>query len=282
MTIQTTPGITIQVRRDTAANWTSQNNILALGEIGFETITNKFKIGDGASAWPALSYYTQTGVNSGAASLDSAGKILVAQLPSSILGALIYQTTYNSSTNLSGATTPAAITAGNKGLYWKVSVAGTYPTVSGIYWNVGDLIIDNGATFDKIDGIGSEVLTVAGKTGTVTLSAATDLSDISTVSLTTLNTPLATALAAKVSTISAGTGGATFGGSVTAPTINIPIPTLTGDATGSGSGSFAVTLAASGVTASTYTNATVTVDAKGRITSASSGAATTTISGGSA
>jgi hypothetical protein len=47
--------------------------------------------------------------------------------------------------------------------------------------------------------------------------------------------------------------------------------TLSGDVTGSGTGSFATTLASSGVSAGTYTNATVTVDAKGRITSASSG-----------
>ena len=49
--------------------------------------------------------------------------------------------------------------------------------------------------------------------------------------------------------------------------------TLTGDVTGSGTGSFATTLANSGVTAGTYTLATITVDAKGRITSASSGSA---------
>lgn len=49
--------------------------------------------------------------------------------------------------------------------------------------------------------------------------------------------------------------------------------TLTGDVTGSGTGSFATTLANSGATAGTYTFATVTVDAKGRVTSASSGAA---------
>lgn len=49
--------------------------------------------------------------------------------------------------------------------------------------------------------------------------------------------------------------------------------TLSGDATGSGSTAIAVTLANSGVTAGTYSNATVTVDAKGRVTSASSGSA---------
>ncbi len=47
--------------------------------------------------------------------------------------------------------------------------------------------------------------------------------------------------------------------------------TISGDASGSGTTSIPLTLSNSGVTAGTYTNATVTVDAKGRVTSASSG-----------
>ena len=49
--------------------------------------------------------------------------------------------------------------------------------------------------------------------------------------------------------------------------------TLTGDLTGSGTGSFATTLANSGVTAGSYIRATITVDAKGRVTSATSNTA---------
>ena len=46
----------LQVRRDTAANWTSTNPTLASGEIGFETDTLKFKIGNGSTVWTSLGY----------------------------------------------------------------------------------------------------------------------------------------------------------------------------------------------------------------------------------
>jgi len=52
----------IYLRRDTAANWVSAQTsagstpILGAGELGFETDTGKFKIGNGTTLWGALPY----------------------------------------------------------------------------------------------------------------------------------------------------------------------------------------------------------------------------------
>ena len=50
----------LQNRRDTAANWTTNNPTLAAGEIGYETDTGKLKIGTGSANWTSLGY-TQNG-----------------------------------------------------------------------------------------------------------------------------------------------------------------------------------------------------------------------------
>lgn len=46
-----------ELRRDTAAQWSSMNPILLEGEPGFETDTNKLKIGDGFTSWNSLAYF---------------------------------------------------------------------------------------------------------------------------------------------------------------------------------------------------------------------------------
>lgn len=49
--------VRIQMKHDAAADWTTNGTIVLLdGEIGFETDTGKFKIGDGSTAWSALLY----------------------------------------------------------------------------------------------------------------------------------------------------------------------------------------------------------------------------------
>ena len=46
----------IIIRNDTAEVWKTKNSILSKGEFGVENDTNKFKIGDGSTAWNDLAY----------------------------------------------------------------------------------------------------------------------------------------------------------------------------------------------------------------------------------
>lgn len=87
----------------------------------------------------------QKGVALGLTPLDSGAKISTTYLPDAILGAMRYQTVWDASTNTPPL--PAA-SASNKGYYWIVSVA------YGVY-NVGDWVVSNGASYDKIDNTDS-------------------------------------------------------------------------------------------------------------------------------
>lgn len=65
--------IQIQFRRDTASDWTAENPTLVSGELGYETDTGKFKIGDGSTAWNSLAYVSPLQVNT----IDAKGDIIV-------------------------------------------------------------------------------------------------------------------------------------------------------------------------------------------------------------
>jgi hypothetical protein len=50
----------IKHKRDTAANWTTNNPVLLEGQIGFEkngSVYTQFKVGDGVTAWNSLAYF---------------------------------------------------------------------------------------------------------------------------------------------------------------------------------------------------------------------------------
>ncbi len=64
---------TLQVRRGTAAQWTSRNPLLKQGEPGYETDTGKIKFGDGVKYWNQLGYLAGAGVPG-----DSAYEVAVA------------------------------------------------------------------------------------------------------------------------------------------------------------------------------------------------------------
>jgi hypothetical protein len=87
----------MQQRRGTASQWHTANPILNAGEIGFESDTNKFKMGDGINHWDDLNYFldavalggsiddyiplTQKGAANGVATLNSSGLLESSQIP---------------------------------------------------------------------------------------------------------------------------------------------------------------------------------------------------------
>jgi hypothetical protein len=66
-----------QQRSATAAVWTASNPLLLIGEIGWETDTQKAKMGDGVNRWNSLSYITALGTGGGGISDGDKGDITV-------------------------------------------------------------------------------------------------------------------------------------------------------------------------------------------------------------
>jgi len=106
------------------------------------------------------------GSANGVATLDGTGKVPTSQLPAAVLGAVAYQGAWNATTN--SPTIPAAA-SGNLGHYYKVATAGS-TDIDGITdWKVGDWIVSNGSTWDKIDNT-DQVTSVAGRQGAVVIT----------------------------------------------------------------------------------------------------------------
>ena len=199
------------------------------------------------------------GKASGVASLDSNSKIITSQLPDYLLGQVMYggnastvatTTTISPSDSLKtkknitatsisivdSATSTTANTYGwqnMEGVYFICQASGTF---AGVSFETGDWIISTGAKWEKIDNTDA-VKSVNGQIGDVNL---TRVNEAGTADK--LKTARTIALKGDA------TGSTTFDGSANKD-IN-------------------VTLANTGVAAGTYNN--VTVDAKGRVTAASS------------
>ena len=69
--------INIQLRRGTAAEWTSVNPVLALAELCIETDTDLFKIGNGVDAWNDLPYGGLRGYVGSSGYTGSVGSMIV-------------------------------------------------------------------------------------------------------------------------------------------------------------------------------------------------------------
>lgn len=101
------------------------------------------------------------GIASGVATLDSNAKVPLSQINDSLIGNVNYQGLYDASTN-----TPNLDTVAPKGHYYITSVAGSS---QGLGLEVGDWIISNGTSWDKVDNTDA-VSSVNGRTGNVVIT----------------------------------------------------------------------------------------------------------------
>jgi hypothetical protein len=105
--------VQIQLRNGTAAQWTSANPTLAVGELGAETDTGKFKIGTGSTAWNSLAYAAAGTVTSVGLSAPSIFTVTGSPVSSSGTLAISYSGTALPVANGGTNATSAGITAFN-------------------------------------------------------------------------------------------------------------------------------------------------------------------------
>jgi hypothetical protein len=122
------PNIQFQFRRGTSTEWTTANTVLASGEMGIETNTKLFKIGDGTTAWNSLAYGGLQGATGPAGSPGGATG------PQGATGSGATGATGTAGTNgATGATGPAG-TSGTNGATGSTGPTGaTGPSGTGLY-----------------------------------------------------------------------------------------------------------------------------------------------------
>ena len=178
--------VQIQIRRGTAAAWTSANPTLAAGEFAIETDTDFYKIGDGSTAWTSLGYSSLPSTAISNTVVDAKGDIIAATADNTVAKLTV---------GSNGQVLTAASGQGT-GLQWAtmthtaITVADTTDTTCfvGLFESAtGDLgpKTDAGVTYNA----GTGMLTATGFTGPLTGNASGSSGS------TTGNAATATALA---------------------------------------------------------------------------------------
>jgi hypothetical protein len=139
----------IQLRRDTAANWTSTNPTLAAGEVGFESSTGAIKLGDGSTAWTSLPYLRATEPANNADAARTTGYV---GLPQVILN--------------SGNLTLSKAHAGKHIYVTGSSQTITIPSNASVPFEIGTTIVVVNANLTSSIAITSDTLRLAGTAST--------------------------------------------------------------------------------------------------------------------
>lgn len=242
----------IQFRRGTAAQWSSTNPVLAAGELGYETDTGNFKIGNGTTAWNSLPV-----LNGITASTTATFTNKTINLANNTLTGTIAE--FNTAlSNGDFATLAGAETLTNKTLTTPViTLSGTPSTTQGVIaWDQTNRQIDIG------DGTVTRTFTADDAAATLTNKTINGSNNtITNVSLTTGVTGTLPAANGGTGITSLGSGIATF---LQTPTSGNLALALT-DETGTGANVFAASPTLSGtVTFSGQINMTA-VNAVGNV-----------------
>ena len=154
--------IQLQLRRGTASQWTFANPVLANGELGLETDTRLYKIGDGVTYWNSLAYGSIGAISTSSLNISnttsstgtSTGALVIkggAGIGGNLyVGGSIYingqqvGAQSNTATNIAGGTTGSIPIQSNTGLTGFIPIGGT-----------GSVLYSNGttATWQTVSGL---------------------------------------------------------------------------------------------------------------------------------
>lgn len=150
--------VQIQFRRGAGSVWAAANTVLADGEMGINTTTNQFKIGNGSTAWNSLSYAPISGT---VADIDDITNVTITSAASGDLlkwngSAWVNAAGYAllASPTFTGTVTAAALTVSGN-----LTVSGTTTSINTETLTVDDniIILNNNVTSSPTENAGIEV-----------------------------------------------------------------------------------------------------------------------------